>query len=132
MQPEVQKFTGWSDYSYTSTYTFDTKTGTDAVQVPVKSTLKMPKFETRTIQTHLRIYDGETVVLGGVLNDKTETMDDRIPVLGDFPLVGRFFRSQVDEATKINLLIFTKVQLIKPDGSPLRPKADNGLPTFRD
>ena len=135
MQPEIQKFIGWSDYSYTSTYTFATtqtnNTATAAIQENVESTLKMPKFETRTIKTHLRVYDGETVVLGGVLSDDTRTIDDRIPILGDMPLIGRFFRSQVEEAIKINLLIFTTVQLIKPDGTPLRPKADNGMPFFR-
>ena len=65
------------------------------------------------------------------IKDETDNSDDRVPLLGDVPLFGRFFRSEIEEAQKTNLLIFTKVLLVKPDGSPLRPKATNSLPEFK-
>ena len=123
LEPQIQKFIGWSDYSYNISISGSTDS-LDAI-------LKMPKFEVQSVQTHLKVYDGETVVLGGVLKDDTKTTDDRIPMLGDMPLLGRFFRSEIEDADKTNLLIFTKVLLVKPDGSPLRPKMGNGLPDFR-
>ena len=142
LEPQIQKFIGWSDYTYqvsrtasTTTETTDpTDPSTDDTKSAVRTkdaVIKMPKFKIQAIQTHLKIYDGETVVLGGVVKDETDTTDDRIPILGDVPLIGRFFRSEIEDANKTNLLIFTKVLLVNPDGTPLRPKPDNSLPNFR-
>ncbi len=125
LEPQIQKFIGWTDYTY-----FVSKV-TNGVTFTSEAVIKMPKFKIQAIQTHLKIYDGETVVLGGVVKDDTSTTDDRIPILGNVPLIGRFFRSEIEDANKTNLLIFTKVLLVKPDGTPLRPKPDNSLPNFR-
>ena len=121
MEPQVRQFIGWVDYSYQVT-DFDGNT--------FFPNLKMPQFKLQNIQTHLKIYDGETVVMGGVAKDNTDSVDDRTPILGDIPVVGRFFRSQYEDAEKISLLIFTKVDLVRPDGSMLRPKVNDSLPDF--
>jgi len=120
MEPEVQTFDGWSDYTYTAI----------VEGVARDFTLKMPKFKVRTIQTHLRVFDGETVVMGGVIRDVTDTTDDRIPIMGDIPLIGRFFRSEIEDVDKTNLLIFAKIKLVKPDGTSLRSEYNEGLPSF--
>ncbi len=122
LEPQVQKFIGWTNYIFTVT---------DSTDVPAYPNLKMPKIKVQSIHTQLKVYDGETVVLGGILKDVTTTTDDRTPLIGDVPLVGRLFRSQIEDGDKTNLLIFTKVLLIKPDGTPLRPQIDNSLPSFR-
>ena len=122
LEPQIQKFIGWTNYLFTVT---------DSSGLPVYPNLKMPKIKVQSIHTQLKVYDGETVVLGGILKDETTNTDDRTPFIGDVPLVGRLFRSQIEDGDKTNLLIFTKVLLIKPDGTPLRPQIDNGLPNFR-
>ncbi len=122
LEPQIQKFIGWTDYTY------DIVLSTNVTR---EAQLKMPKFKLQSIKANLKVYDGETVVLGGVTKDSTDNTDDRIPILGDLPLFGRFFRSEIEDADKTNLLIFTKVLLVKPDGTPLRPKIDNGLPEFQ-
>jgi type II secretory pathway component GspD/PulD (secretin) len=53
----------------------------------------MPVIEARTVTTQVTIYGGETVVMGGIMRDDISTYDDKWPILGDLPLVGRFFRS---------------------------------------
>jgi general secretion pathway protein D len=65
------------------------------------------------------------------MRDLTGTVDDRIPLLGDLPLVGRMFRSKLVDKRKANLLIFTTVRLVNPDGSPLREREVRGKPPFR-
>lgn len=49
---------------------------------------KMPIFDRREINTMITVYDGDTVVLGGVASDTTEVLFDKIPVLGDLPFIG--------------------------------------------
>ena len=122
MIPVVQSHVGWVDYSYQVS---------DGAGGQITNTLIMPIIEARTIQTQITIYDGETVVMGGIMRDITATVDDRIPILGDLPLVGRMFRSKYVDKSKANLLIFTTVRLVNPDGSPLREREVRGKPPFR-
>jgi Flp pilus assembly secretin CpaC len=128
LEPQVQTFVGWTDYNIVSS----TEATTSDSTVELYSKIKMAKISARTIQTQIRIYDGETVVMGGVYKDNTTDIDDRIPLLGEIPLIGRLFRSEIEDIDKTNLLIFTSVKLVKPDGTPLRPYQNRGFPKFRD
>ncbi|MEI6054466.1 MAG: hypothetical protein WCR55_00290 [Lentisphaerota bacterium] len=125
LEPQVLDLVGWTEYSYASSGGADTQVITD-------QPIKMPEISARVVQTQVRTYDNETVVLGGVYQDTTQSINDNVPILSDIPLVGRLFQSQIDAPDKTNLLIFTTVQLIRPDGTPLRPSRNAGLPTFRD
>lgn len=120
LEPKVQDLIGWTIYQYTAS---DTSNDFE---------IKMPEISARTVQTQVRTYDNETVVIGGVYQDETQSINDNVPILSDIPLVGRLFQSKIDAPSKTNLLIFTTVQLIRPDGTPLRPSRNAGLPTFRD
>lgn len=124
LEPQVLDFVGWTEYQYTAS-------GTDSTVIN-DNPIKMPEISARMIQTQVRTYDNETVILGGVYQDETQSINDNIPILGDIPLVGRLFQSKIEAPDKTNLLIFTTVQLIRPDGTPLRPSRNAGLPTFRD
>ena len=110
----------------------------DARQIKIDGTLddgeyyKMPIFNERAITTAARVYDGDTVLVGGVATDLTKTCCDKIPILGDLPLVGRFFQSRYTEAEKGNLLIFLSCRIVNPDGSAKYPegKRPNGVVNF--
>ena len=93
---------------------------------------RMPIFDTRVIKTEVTVYDGETIVLGGVAQDTTTVVNDKIPILGDLPFVGRLFQSKYTESEKRNLLVFLTCRLVKPDGSAFFPEEDRsrGLPNF--
>src|SRR5690606_28543155 len=79
-------------------------------------------FATREVNTTVNIWDGATVVLGGLTREEVRTVSDRVPVLGNIPLVGRLFRSEGEGSQKRNLLIFVTANLVSPGGSPLRQK----------
>ena len=127
LEPKITEFVGWDEYEYTVQAITDAEASGADISQPV---IKMPIIAARSVQTQVRIYDGETVVMGGVLIDETDNTDDRVPIIGDIPLVGRFFRSQAEDVKKTNLLIFTNVKLVKADGTPLRPENNQGLPSF--
>ena len=64
--------------------------------------------------------DGETVVLGGLIKEDLKTSEDKIPLLGDIPLLGRMFRSETKVSTKQNLVIFVTAKLITPTGELIK------------
>lgn len=84
------------------------------------NTINQPIFSTRRVKTAVTIWDGQTVVLGGLMREDVQKVDDKIPVLGDIPLLGRAFRSKVEEHIKKNLVIFVTATLIDPAGQNLR------------
>ena len=62
----------------------------------------------RSIQTNVLAEDGETVVLGGLLQDDTSESVSKIPLLGDIPVIGTLFRDNQHSATKENLIVFLR------------------------
>ena len=73
-------------------------------------------FDTRKVSTSVSVYDGSTVVLGGLVREDIQKVNDKVPMLGDVPLVGRLFRSKIDQNIKRNLIIFVTAHLIDPSG----------------
>ena len=90
----------------------------DPVAVLTPGTINQPVFNIRSMVTRLQILDGQTAVLGGLLREDTQEIHDKVPVLGDLPLVGRLFQSKVSSRMKKNLLIFVTARLIKSNGQP--------------
>jgi general secretion pathway protein D len=82
--------------------------------------INQPIFSTRKVTTSVSIFDGQTVVLGGLMREDVQKVEDKVPFLGDIPLVGRLFRSSVDQHLKRNLVIFVSARLINPAGEPVR------------
>jgi general secretion pathway protein D len=63
------------------------------------------------------VYDGQTLVLGGLVSEQITAFKDKVPVLGDLPLVGGLFRSESKNAQKRNLLFFITPTIIDPAGN---------------
>jgi type IV pilus assembly protein PilQ len=72
----------------------------------------VPPIDTRSVQTTVRVNDGETVVLGGIFEQETVESQDKTPVLGDIPAIGRLFRRDVNQATKRELLLFVTPNIL--------------------
>ena len=68
----------------------------------------------------MSVFDGSTVVIGGLMREDVQKVEDKVPLFGDLPIIGRLFRSSVDQHTKRNLMIFVSARLMKPDGDPVR------------
>ena len=65
-----------------------------------------PTTATRNVTTVISIPGGSTVVIGGLIRDDKETLEKKIPLLGDLPLIGGLFRVDRDRIQKTNLLLF--------------------------
>ncbi|MBQ8977162.1 MAG: type II secretion system secretin GspD [Succinivibrionaceae bacterium] len=73
-------------------------------------------FDTRTIKNSLLVKSGETVVLGGLLNESTDEVVYKVPILGDIPLLGYLFKYTSANKSKRNLMVFIHPIIIRdPD-----------------
>ncbi len=83
------------------------------------NTINQPVFSTREVETQVSVYDGQTVVMGGLMREDVQKVQDKVPILGDIPLAGRLFRTNVDQHIKRNLLMFVTAGLLDPAGQPV-------------
>lgn len=95
--------------------------GGDQGIVLTDNVINQPIFSTRKITTSVSVWDGQTVVLGGLMREDVQKVEDKVPLLGDVPVVGRLFRSQVDQHLKRNLIIFVTAKLVNPAGDAVHP-----------
>jgi general secretion pathway protein D len=84
-----------------------------------ENVINQPIFSTRKVTTSVSVWDGQTVVLGGLMREDVQKTEDRTPIVGDIPIVGRLFRTNVDQHIKRNLIIFVTARLVNPAGQPM-------------
>jgi len=82
LEPEVSNIVGW-----------------------VGAEQDMPMTRVRKTKTTVRVENGQTIFLAGLLSEETSVSVAKIPLLGDIPLIGRLFQHKTDKTTKKNLII---------------------------
>ncbi len=123
LAPEVVDFEGFINYGNPingidpGNALIGTGPGTRTI---TENVINQPVFSTRKVTTSVTIWDGMTVALGGLIREDVQKVEDKVPLLGDIPLVGRLFRSSIDQKIKKNLIIFVTAQLMDAEGKPLR------------
>ena len=129
--PQITEFDGFINYGSpinVPTYStpisiggglFSTPTVTGTAPI-TENRIEMPVFSTRRVNTSMTIYDGYTVACGGLMREDVQNVEDRVPILGDIPYVGRLFQSKSENHIKSNLIIFVTAQIIDSTGRPLR------------
>ena len=114
LNPKVTEFDGFVEFGGPSIAI----SGGTTVTVP--SGFYQPIFSVRDISTKVTIWDGATLVMGGLTREEVKKVHDKVPILGDLPLLGRLFRSTGQSAQKRNLVIFVTARLVNPGGGPKR------------
>ena len=127
LEPSFVDFEGFINYgtlinsSYTQTY-YNTPVTimTNNIQQPVfiRRDLTLPAVE---------VSDGYTLLLGGLLREDIQKIDEKVPIIGDIPVFGRAFQGKTEQAIKKNTLIFVTPRILDVSGQPLNPTA--GSPT---
>ncbi|WP_180048381.1 MULTISPECIES: type IV pilus secretin PilQ [unclassified Acinetobacter] len=69
-------------------------------------------INTNELETNVLVNDGETVVLGGIFDDIQQNQNERVPFLGELPVVGNLFRNNVKTNTQTELLIFVTPRIV--------------------
>jgi general secretion pathway protein D len=115
--PEVTDFEGFINYG--SEIFIANPDATQSLLSP--NQINQPVFNTRRINTKVLVRDGSTVMLGGLIRDDIQNINDKVPVLADIPLIGRLFQSKAVVNTKRNLIIFVTANIYRNDGELLNP-----------
>ena len=126
LNPKVTEFEGFVEYGGPSIAISGGRT------VTVPPGFFQPIFSVREVSTRVTLWDGATMVMGGLTREEVKKVEDKVPILGDIPLLGRAFRSKGKSSQKRNLLIFVTARLVSPGGGPRKPhRSDVGAESAR-
>lgn len=128
LSPEVVEFDGFVNYGSpvigpVTTTTLGVVTGLTTFVI-TRNVINQPIFSVRKVATNVSIWDGQTVALGGLIREDVQKVQDKVPLLGDIPMAGRLFRSNVDQKIKRNLIVFVTARLMDAEGKPLKQEDD--------
>jgi type II secretory pathway component GspD/PulD (secretin) len=118
LNPKVSELISWQNYQIApanSAYSYY-QLGINQQFEHDAITARLPVFKRREVKTQVTIADGATMGMGGLISERIEKFEDRVPFLGSLPLVGRLFRSEGERAVKRNLMIFVTAKKVEPNG----------------
>lgn len=125
--PELVEFEGFINYGSPIQAPASDALG-NPIQVTItENRIEMPVFSTRRVNTALTIYDGYTVAVGGLMREDVQNVQDKVPILGDLPLIGRLFQSKSENHIKSNLIIFVTAEIIDAAGARINPPGGGGV-----
>ncbi len=83
----------------------------------------VPQIATRDTQTTVHLRDEETLVIGGLIQESTQSTESKLPLIGDIPLIGRIFRNQQTTNTRNELIIVVTPHLLRTGATTTVPNA---------
>ena len=117
--PQVVEFEGFINYGSPIQSVSVNALGISSSFVLTPNVINQPIFNSRKVTTSVSVWDGQTVVLGGLMREDVQKTEDRTPIIGDIPIVGRLFRTNTEQHIKRNLVIFVTARLVNPAGQPI-------------
>jgi general secretion pathway protein D len=121
--PEIVEFEGFINYGSPIQSPSSDALGNPTTVTITENRIEMPVFSVRRVNTSLQIYDGHTVAVGGLMREDVQNVEDKVPILGDIPLLGRFFQTKAENRIKSNLIIFVTANVIDATGAILKDSA---------
>jgi len=129
LAPEVTEFEGFINYGSPIQTASSDALGNPTTVTLTENRIEQPVFSTRKVTTSVTIWDNQTVAIGGLIREDVQDVEDKVPLLGDIPILGRLFQSKAEDHFKRNLMIFVTAKLIDPSGQPIfRQKQDSPPP----
>lgn len=102
------------------TITLQLRQEVSSVAGPVSRTSNELIINKREITTTVAVDDGQIIALGGLIDENERRTLEKIPLLGDIPLLGSFFRSRSNNRTKTNLMVFIRPTIVKTTADAAR------------
>lgn len=128
LAPEVTEFEGFINYGSPINTASTDALGNPTTVTLTENRIEQPVFSTRKVTTAVTVWDGQTVAMGGLIREDVQDVEDKVPILGDIPIIGRLFQSKAEDHFKRNLMIFVTAKLIDPSGEPIRKPAPTPAP----
>lgn len=95
-------------------------TVTDILDYVTVENTQLPRLSAESAITNVMIQDGQTLVIAGLIKDKTDDIKKRVPFLGDIPVLGKAFQKSNQTTSKTELLIFLTPHIITPKNPPVK------------
>ena len=122
LEPSFSKFDGFVNYGSPITAAVPTPLGGAVSQQLTENAILMPVFSVQRSSTQITVADGSTIAFGGLMTDRVQQAEDKVPILGQLPLVGRLFTSTASQPITTAIIFMVNVELIDPTGRPYRDR----------
>lgn len=122
LNPSVTDFDGFVNFGSPINAPGSDQLGNPTTVEITRNAILQPVFSIQRAKTSLTVADGATVVIGGMIQEKIENVEDKTPLLGDLPVVGRMFQSKAVAPVKKALIFLVNVQLLDPSGHPINAR----------
>ncbi|RYD61172.1 MAG: type II and III secretion system protein, partial [Verrucomicrobiaceae bacterium] len=122
LNPVFSDFDGYVNYGSPINTTVTGVLGDRETVAITDNAILMPIFSKQTLSSSIDVADGATVVVGGLLQDSVQTVEDKTPILGSIPIVGRLFQSKARKPTSTAIMFLVNVELMDPTGRPYRDR----------
>lgn len=122
LAPSFSDFDGFVNYGSPINTTQSGILGvTETVEVTPNAIL-MPVFSDNTFSTSVNVADGATMVVGGLMREAVQNVEDQTPILGSLPIIGRLFQSKAKQPVSTALVFLINVELMDPTGRLYRDR----------
>ncbi len=121
INPSLIAFDGFVNYGSPINSTVSGLGGPESVEV-TPNTILMPVFSSQRANTQVTVADGATIAIGGLMTQSVQNVEDKVPVLGDIPWVGRLFTTTARQPVSAAVIFLVKVELLDPTGRRYRDR----------
>jgi len=121
LSPSLSDFDGFVNYGSPINTSVTDALGTHSVELTHNAIL-MPVFSVQKLATQLSVADGSTIVMGGLMAESVQNVQDKVPFLGDLPLLGRLFQSTAKQPVTTAIIFLVHIELLDPTGRPYRDR----------
>ncbi len=118
LNPTFSDFDGFVNYGSPINTTSQGPFGDTRTIQLTRNQILQPVFSRQSLNTTVDVADGATIVVGGLLRQEVQNVNDHTPILGKVPILGRLFESQAKQPVSTAIVFLVNVELTDPTGHP--------------
>ncbi len=115
LNPIFSEFDGFVNYGSPINSSTQSLFGPKKVEI-TKNAILMPVFSKQAFSSSIDVADGATIVVGGLMQESVENVEDKTPILGSLPIIGRMFHSKVKKPVSTAIIFLVNVEVQDPTG----------------
>lgn len=120
LAPQFSALDGFVNYGTPINATRTNALGVTELVNITPNQILMPVFSNHKLNTQLTVEDGATIALGGLMQERVQNVQDKVPLLGDIPWLGRLFTSESKQSVETAIIFLVHIELLDPTGRPYR------------
>lgn len=122
LNPSFTDFDGFVNYGSPINSTVQDILGNPTTAQVTENAILMPIFSAQKTNTQLTVADGATIAISGLMAESIQTIEDKVPIFGDLPFLGRLFSTKAKKPVSTAIIFLVHVELVDPTGRPYRDR----------